>query len=373
VVRKKLKIAVISPHYGYIKRGNEAGTRDINRYLRARGHTIDTFALGEQKDIIHIDSLRKDKGLGKLSSYVSDYTPLQGFANKFVGYSVAIEDLAFSFRAEPVLLDYINKRHYDLIWSNGEIYEAMLAHRLRKKTGTPILVFYGGGKNAMMLKEARLKPDIFAVMTPAMEQYVRKHVPDCNVFTTIGGIDLDFFNPKALPISYDVERPIILSSSAFIETKRTDLIVKAVSKLKKGTLLMSNKGPLQKKVCEMGQKLLGDRFKYIGMVADDMMPSMYKMADVLAMASRNEPYGRILLECMGTNTPVVCQRDATREWVVGEGGVLVDNCADIQAFADGIQLAIETNWGKNPRQQAEKFSWERTVDDYEEQIGKILC
>lgn len=370
---EKLKIAVISPHYGYIKRGNEAGTRDINRYLRNRGHIVDTFSLGNGDDIIHIESIRKDKGIGKLSRFFVDSLPIHGFSTKYLGYSLGIEDLAFSLKAQKTILEYINKNNYDLIWSNGEIWEAILSSKLRKITGTPTLVFFGGGISAMMIREARTLPDIFAVMVPSMEKFVRKNVPRCNVFTTVGGIDLDFFNPNVKMMDNDFERPIVLSSSIFIETKRLDLIVKAMSEIKEGTLVMTSDGPLREKICKMGTKLLGKRFKYLGRIPDDQMPGLYKMADVLVSTSRNEPYGRILLECMGTNTPVIAENDETRRWVVGDAGILVDDCRDINQLSRAITKSIVIDWKDKPRKQAEKFNWEKTVDDYEEQIRKILC
>ena len=375
VKKIKMKIAYISPHYGYIFRGNERGTADQVRYLRARGHEVDIFGLGESSDVV-INSMRKDKGVGKLSAAFADNLPVRGFMCKYLGYSPNIEDVAFSLRVEKDLERMIAMRDYDILWSMGEIWSNILCNKIRKKHGIPYVSFFGGGMSAMMLQIAKLYPNVYAVMTPEMTEYVKKNVPKCNVFTTVGGIDLNFFNPDGCKKGIDynlLERPIVVSSAAFIESKRLHLIIKAMHKLGHGTLIMTSDGPLKDKICALGKKLLGDRFIYFGVIPFESMPALYRTADMYVSSSRNEPYGRSLLECMGCNTPVVAEKDRTRKWTVDKGGVLVDDCSNIDDLAKAINAVYcDIPWRNKPRRQAEKFSWDRTIDDYLVEIEKVL-
>ena len=106
------------------------------------------------------------------------------------------------------------------------------------------------------------------------------------------------------------------------------------------------------------------------------MPYLYRLADVFVLASHNEPYGRVLLESMACNTPVVAEFDQTRFWMVGGyrnvGGILIRDIKNIFSLSKGIEYAYHHDYKDKPRKQAERFGWDRTVDQYEEIFNKIL-
>ena len=366
-----MRLAVICPHYGYIKRGTENMTYDINKILIDHDYDVDVFSLDKKADV-HIESMRKDGGLGKLSNSFAEKSMLGGFMRKYIGITPHLEDVAFSLRAYRLL----NKLHsrYDLLWSNGEIWEARLINKIRKKYKLPILVFFGGGISKMMLREAQMLPDIFVVLTPTMEEWVKRKVPECNVRCIPSGVDLKLFKKTTeMPDEMkDCERPFVLSTSALIESKRVDLIIKAMSELKHGTLFVTSDGPLRNTLVQLGKKLLKNRFKYLGVVPFESMPSLYSNADVYVMASRNEAYGAVLFEAMACGTPVIAQKDITREWMVGEGGVLLNDMSDTVLLAKTMEEVCKKEWYDKPRIQAEKFSWEKTVAGYERAIHEAI-
>jgi len=356
---------VLCPHYGYIERGTENATKDTNIYLQRRGHDTIVFGLGHGSNKI-IHGLRKDFGIGRISDRFFEKTMLGGFSRKYLGFNPNIEDIVFSWKVEDYLKHVAN--NYDLLWSSGEYWCAKTVTDIGKKSKVPSLLFFGGGESKMMVKEAKLNPDIFIVMTPIMEQWLKEKVPDCNVNTVVGGVDLDFFRPTIEPYCLDCERPIVLTTSAFLKSKRLDLVIRAMDKLGKGTLIMTSDGPERNKICRLGKNLLGKRFKYMGVQPFENIPKLCCASDVLVMTSKKEPYGRTLLESMACNTPVIAPYDKTREWMIGEGGMLVDN---MRSLPEIIDTTTKIEWSDKPRKQAEKFSWENSVDMYEKAFKGI--
>ena len=360
-----MKIAILCPHYGIIERGTENTTRQISKRLK---HDVDIYSLSHKGNII-INGLRKDKGLGKLSNMFFDNSMLGGFFRKYVGFNPNIEDIAFLLRVQRMLESLINS--YDLLWSNGEYWCADLITYLGKKYKKPTILFFGGGISQMMVEEAKMLPSLFVVLTPEMEAWVKKKVPKCNVKCIPCGADLKKFKPKIKPMVGKFEHPIVLSCSALIKSKRINLIIDAMEKLGKGSLIVTNTGPLEKQILSYGLKKLGNNFHCIKELAYDDMPMIYNTADVMVLASKNEPFGMTIIESMACNTPVIVQDDSTREWMIEDGGILMEDITTTTMLAAVIDSLIHSNFGNKPREQALKFSWDKIAKQYEEAIREI--
>jgi len=360
-----MNIAMLCPYYGNIERGTENTTRQISKRLN---HNVDIFSTGLAGKIV-ISSLTKEKSLGKLSNTFFDNSMLGGFFRKYIGFNPNLEDISFHLRTEKILESLIN--NYDLLWSNGEYWCANLVTYLGKKYNKPTLLFFGGGKSQMMLEEAKMLPSLFVVLTPEMEAWVKKKVPKCNVKCIPCGADLEMFNPKKQKVIGEFEHPIVLSSSALIKSKRVNLIVDAMKKLEEGTLIVTNDGPLKNTIVKMGYDKLGERFHYMGKVDYTSLPLLYNKADVMVLASENEPFGMTIIESMACNTPVVVQEDPTRLWMIGNGGVVVKDCSKIESLAGAIELAYKRDFKNNPRKQAKRFDWNNIAKQYEESINEL--
>jgi glycosyltransferase involved in cell wall biosynthesis len=181
------------------------------------------------------------------------------------------------------------------------------------------------------------------------------------------GVDLTKFKPNGEPYKIGLKKPIVLAVGAFTEQKRLDLVIKAVSKLKNVSLLVVGSGGEQKdKIYDLGIKILGkDRFKLISIPFNEMH-KVYRTANVFTLPSKSsEAFGNVLVEAMATNLSVVATDDPIRYEIVGEGGLLVDP-TDINEYAKVLRKALDIDWGDIPRKQAEKFSWDKIAEQYEE-------
>lgn len=342
-------------------------TDDINKILQQHGHEIKVFSI-----LDCISALRKDSGFGKLSDTFFEKSMIGGFSRKYIGINPNIEDIAFALCISFCLNTSAQK--FDLLWSNGEYWCANLITSLGKKYEKPTLVFFGGGKSQLLVEEALMYPDILVVLTPQIEKWLKEKVPDCNIKCIPSGVDLDLFKKSDnIPLGLkNFERPIVISTAALIKSKRVDLTIKAMHKLGKGTLIMTGSGPLKNEIVSLGRKLLGKRFEYLGVVPFKDLPMLYSFADTMVLASDNEPYGAVLFEAMATGTAVIAQKDETREWMVGSGGMLVDDCSNIKDLAAAIANITKHQKEYKPRQQAQKFSWEKTVAGYEKAIKEVV-
>lgn len=86
--------------------------------------------------------------------------------------------------------------------------------------------------------------------------------------------------------------------------------------------------------------------------------------------SINEPFGNVFIEAMAANKPVVADDDEDRRWIIGDAGVLTD-VRSVEKIADALWKAYNTDWGNGPRKQAEKFSWDKIIEQYSDLIEKL--
>jgi glycosyltransferase involved in cell wall biosynthesis len=68
---------------------------------------------------------------------------------------------------------------------------------------------------------------------------------------------------------------------------------------------------------------------------------------------------------MASGLTVVAIDDPVRREIVGDAGILVDP-TNTEEYVSALKKALKTNWGEKPRRQAEKFSWDRIADKYDE-------
>lgn len=214
-------------------------------------------------------------------------------------------------------------------------------------------------------------PNAFVALSSNAEKWAKKAGPFTHVVKISNGVDLDRFTFKGESFKAWLGKPIVLAVGAFTEQKRMDLVIKAVAKMKKASLLMvGGGGGLKEKLNEEGKRLLGGRFELI-CVPFGKMPEVYRAADVFTLPSApSEAFGNVLVEAMASGVPVVATNDPIRKEIVGDAGILV-NPTDENAYADALGEALKKNWGDKPRKQAEKFSWDEIAKSYENLLQRF--
>lgn len=213
------------------------------------------------------------------------------------------------------------------------------------------------------------RPDVFIALTDFEAKWAQKWGVGIKITKIPNGVNLDKFKSTGEKMNFGLEEPIILSVGALEWYKYHDRTIEAVFKLGKGSLVIIGSGSQKDSLEKLGAEKLKGRFKIISVDYKEM-PVVYRGCDVFTLPSWDrEAFGLVYLEAMATNKPVVAPNDLSRREIVGDGGILVDT-ADVDKFADGLEKALAIKWGNKPRMQAEKFSWDKVVKQYEHLFSK---
>jgi glycosyltransferase involved in cell wall biosynthesis len=106
---------------------------------------------------------------------------------------------------------------------------------------------------------------------------------------------------------------------------------------------------------------LTEHIHFPGFVADDDLPALYTLADLLAFPSLYEGFGLPPLEAMACGTPVVVSNNSSLPEAVGAAALLVD-AEDVDALADAMARVLgnanlRVRLADLGRAQAARFTW----------------
>jgi teichuronic acid biosynthesis glycosyltransferase TuaC len=181
------------------------------------------------------------------------------------------------------------------------------------------------------------------------------------------GVDIKVFKPvDAGPFrqTHGLQPPVLLSVGGLIPRKGHDLVIRALPKIPKATLMIAGDGPESAALKQLVRSLgLEDRVRFLGSVPHHQLRSVYSAADVLVLASDREGWPNVLLEAMACGTPVA----ATNIWgnpevvAAPEAGRLIPR-RDSDSIAGTVRelLADPPNRAKT-RTYAERFGWDETT------------
>lgn len=268
----------------------------------------------------------------------------------------------FSFQALPILLK--EKFHW-LIPVNGGL-QTVISKIVSKKTGSKILI---SGQASCCGHDdfwnLQWSPDVYIGLSKKAVNWAKKINKKTKCIYIPNAVDLKKFTPPGGKLTLDLEKPVVLCVCAFDKWKRIDLVIKAVAKLKKGSLLIVGDGSQKKELTDLGTRLLGrQRFKII-QKPYEKMPLVYRSADLFTLASKpTEAFGIVYLEAMASGLPVVAPADELRKEIIGNAGLFC-NVVNIDEYRKTLEEALKTYFGNRPREQAEKFSWDKIANDYE--------
>lgn len=112
----------------------------------------------------------------------------------------------------------------------------------------------------------------------------------------------------------------------------------------------------------IGELGLGERVVFLGRIAEEALPAVYRGALAVAYVSLYEGFGLPPLEAMACGTPVLASNVTSLPEVLGDAGLLVDPL-EVEAMAHGLSRLIEdetlrSDLVRRGRERVRRFSWE---------------
>jgi len=372
-----MRIAILAPHAGHIVGGLETAAKELRKHLLSE-HECEIFSLTETSWTTRIPGIKGPQSASLVTKLRLNYL------NHLIPYiyiikNGAISELSYSYNLYPVLKRFSP----DIIINFCFSILSLFCKYYRFKFKVPFINVGQAGCIYIEVKSAMAKPDTYVALTPVAKQYIEKRVRGIHVEVIPNGVNLNLFSVKTqkLPIDYFISKssntnlsltpPFILSTSRLVKEKRLNLLIKAVSKLEKGTLIIVGQGEARKRLFNLGHKLLKDRVIFLDTLSQEELSKLYRSCDVFSLPSKNEPFGNVIVEAMASGLPVVATNDEGFRWIVGDkGGILVD-VTDAQAYAKVLQAAYKKNFKDGPKKQAQKFSWQIVAQKYNELIKSV--
>jgi glycosyltransferase involved in cell wall biosynthesis len=239
--------------------------------------------------------------------------------------------------------------------------------------GTPFMHKTASGYSRLELMMADQRPNVVVATSEYVQDWLREQRPDVRVECIPNGVDRSVFRPYSQgelasarngSRAFDLGHPLVLFVGAMDAMKRPELLVSAVSRIPQASLVMIGSGRLQKSVCEMGERMLGEgRFVLIPLVSRDEIALYYNSCDVFTLPSE-EPFGIVFLEAMACNKPVIAHDSPVQRWMFGDAGMTCD-CTNPDEYATTIRRALATDPGTKPLERSRFFDWAEVVPAYE--------
>jgi len=235
--------------------------------------------------------------------------------------------------------------------------------------------------NALVSRGAR-RADIVLVDSQASRRDVVRllGVPEARVRVVYLGVDealfvsIDTAQRDAVCRRYGLRPPFVLYLGGFDARKNVPALLRALALLPSTVswqLAIAGRLPpprpplfpdLPRLVEELG---LGSRVRFLGYIAEEEKPALFRAAACFAYPSIYEGFGLDPLAALACGVPVVCSNRASLPELMGEAALLVDP-DDLPSFAAALKRVLtdadlRAELARRGPQQAAKFRWEETV------------
>ena len=255
-----------------------------------------------------------------------------------------------------------------------------LLHRFRKQIGGNYrLLFSNGGPCHPPFS----RHDFVHQVAPAYyEEALAAGEPRDKHFSIPYGIQVPKDPPRFDPVlrrelrrslGLPLDRPIVLSVGWIAKQhKRMHYLIEEVARMPKPRPFLQLVGAMDSASAEivgLGRQLLGLNGFAVGSVSPDEIANYYRAADVFALASLQEGFGRVYLEALMYGLPVIAHRHPVMEYVIGKEGTLANLSRPGSMTATLNDVMTDGDHDDNRRRKRwesvrDRFSWRKLASDY---------
>lgn len=362
-----LKIFFFCSGVGIIDRGIETFFREAFDGLRGT----------EGLDI----TLYKGAGEAKPDEHVIWNVPRTGLVARFLGACIRRSSyVAEQLSTFPSMAWAIRKHQPDVIFYSDSTLGFQL-FRWRGQIGVPFrLLFSNGGPVSPPFPRTdyihQVAPyyyeeAIAAGVAPELQRMVPYGISVPNGAPNVSeAIKREIREQLGLP----VDREIVLSVGWIAaQQKRMDYLVNEVAALpcpRPYLVLLGSMDEQSETIIELARAKLGEGNFMVRSVSHEQVAAYYGAADVFALASLQEGFGRVFLEALIHGLPVIAHNHPVMRFVLGDEGVLVD-LSQPRALAgkirDSLDEATTSEIAARRRESVRKrFAWPVLAPQYRE-------
>jgi glycosyltransferase involved in cell wall biosynthesis len=219
-----------------------------------------------------------------------------------------------------------------------------------------------------------------AVSETTRERLVAQGVATDRVAVVHNGVDLDVL---AGVTADPPVRPSVSTSVRLIPSKRADLLIRAVARLRARlpdvALTVQGEGPergaLEALVAELG---LAAHVTFAGRLPrfEDAL-ALRKRHQVFCLPSRSEGFGMVVIEAMGMGLPVVCTDIPVLHEIAGDGAALFFRLDDEADLAEKLEklltdAGLRAEMSRRALAHASGFSWARLAASVEDVYRQVI-
>lgn len=316
--------------------------------------------------------------------------------NQNIHHSTNRELLRYSWRGLTFCRTLLGRHRYDLSFAFAGVPAGAMSYALKLRTGLPYVVSLQGPDVPGF--EARynylypfLKPLLRLVwrQAAAVTAISREHqrlahetTPELAIPIIYNGVETEVFYPGDAcngPVN-------LLCVGRLIDRKGQQHLLRAFAQLCERLpdqplrLTLVGSGDAEAALKKLSGDLhVADRVVFLGFVARQDMPEVYRQADLFVLPSQSEGMSIALLEAMAAGLPVVVtDAGGTEELVVPDVNGIVVEWADVTGLTAALtrlaeDAGLRRRMGAASRQAALGFSWKEIVGQYVALMASIAA
>ena len=227
---------------------------------------------------------------------------------------------------------------------------------------------FGYRISAPVLQRAARRLRVRTAVSDAARELIQRYIPGDYALTP-NGVETARF-AQAQPY-FDDDAKRVLFLSRIERRKGLEVLIQAMTRLRDldAELVVAGSGPEERAARHLAERLQV-KARFMGRVADEDVPRLYRSADVYcAPGLGGESFGIVLVEAMAAGAPVVCSDLPGFRAVAGGAGTLVPP-GEAGPLADALREALSderrrTQMKKMSTLMAGAFDWERLVQGVE--------
>lgn len=366
-MKKPLKIAVLVKRF-ISSGGAERYALEVSRRLLNKGHEITLYARqlepGQETGLTWVpvsDRLRFSSVLSSVSFAISTARLLSRQS-----YDV-VHSHERAFAQDILTIHTFSVR--------GNLQKYSLLKRMDRVYLSPRNALY------LWLEKKQMRTSRLVAVSDVILDDIRRNYPGAEQVSVITpGVDTDSFHPSYVLQKRKEERArqkipadetVILFVGSEFRRKGLDMLIPLIPAGTK--LVVVGKGERLGHYKDLARRS-GTLERVLFEGHSDDVRRHYAASDVVVLPSRSEAFGMSVLEGMACGLPVVTSANAGVSSLIHDGrdGFVFRNVEELSKLLERLSdPALRTRIGIEARKKAERYSWDRTAEQYEELYYRV--